>query len=1065
MKRLISVAIVVIIGVYCGISVNAQYKIVNYTDMNQINSLTEDGDYIWVSTSGGAFKRKKSDGSLVKVVNTDNSGITRNAVNTMFIDFFGNYWFGTYNGGICKFDGNTWTSYNYVANKYVYSCNAITSDLNGDLWFGVSGGVLKYSNDNWTFFDFNSGNNVRSILADDLGNVWASISGLYGGLWKISPEGAIENIPGPGDYFQTISAPYDLHKDNNNNIWAGTWGGLFAFSNTTGLWTDYRSVMPTTVHSMTQDNLGNIWFGTEIGAVKYNGTTFAAAINSGRTGTNVNLVMDILSDSQGKVWIGSYNGLAQVNQSTNSWTPPILLNCLPTNWTETIAFDSNNKAWVCGQFNNTLSFDGAYWNSVSNNSGTNFGWIKDIVIDNLNNKYLAVPGSSDKKLRILRTDVNNNTTAFIISGALTFTYVDEVVKDVQYDALNGKIWVATNQGLFWFKISTGGYGQFNQAVGALKSNSLNNIAINGTKVWYSTSDAGIGYYDQSDLSWKGYSKSDGLQINNVGEMVFDRSNNLWFLTNSLGRFDGATFQTWSPSGLSLSQIACDTSGNIWVGGWGGVAKFRGGNFKYYTTNDGLIENRAGDIVVDALNNVWITTSQFGLSKMIPQAPVAEFTSNIVCLPGLTYFTNTSTKMDTLSTYEWDINNDGSIESTSRDFEIEFDSKAMFPVKLKVSNDGLSSEVVHQAQVLESPDLSLNAEGDRSICFGESQNITVNINNQDPMLTYQVSWNNGTDGTQQIWASEPGEYYATVNNGQCERTSPILNLSVNHPFTEEKICMVTVDVESGKNLIIWERTSDAGISSYNVYKLFGNTYVPIGNVSALDISEYIDYTSTPDAMAARYAISSIDTCGNESEKSAYHQTIQLGASEGITPNTVVLDWTNYIDESKIWQPAWYYIYRGNDPANLILLDSISSAFTEWNDLNPSGSRYYQVLVKKSNPCDPADLLGKKTSSGPFVHSLSNLEDNRLQSTGINGLNAGSSVSVFPNPFSVETTIRWRNTGNSLWNLNLYDIRGSLIRQVKDISGGEYHLTKENLKQGIYLLEISGDEIFKTKIFVK
>ncbi len=1063
MKRLIIILTIAFLAAFHSNTASAQYKIVNYTDMNQINSLTEDGDYIWVSTSGGAFKRKKSDGSLVKVINTDNSGISRNSVNTMFIDFFGNYWFGTQNGGISKFDGNTWTNYTYLDNTWVNYCEAITSDLNGDLWFGVNGGVLRYKNNEWKYFGFGPYRSVGSIVADDMGTIWASIAGINGaGLWKIDATEKIEKVSGPGNYFDVTSAPYCLHKDNNNNIWMGTWDGLFRYNNNTGVWTDFTSSVPT-INSMSQDNLGNIWMGTEIGIMKYDGASFGPIIGSGRSGSYDDMVMDVMSDSQGKVWLGSYKGLSQLNQATNSWTTPILLNALPTNHVETLVFDSNNKAFVWGQFDNTLKFDGSFWSSVSNNSATSFYWMRSSAIDNADNKFTAMPGA-DKRLRVFKLNSSNNTSVYSHTDDLTYAYASDVVQDLKYDVATDRVWIATNQGLFSCKSNGTFWIRFVQTPGGLTSNNVTGVAINGTKVWFSTGDNGIGYYDQSNSSWHSYTQTEGLPWNTAGKMVFDQQNNLWVVCSGLTKFDGSIFQNWYP-GINASTIACDLNGNIWIGGSGGAAKFNNGKFRKYSTTDGLIEDDVRGIVIDRTNNVWLTTGFNGMSKLVPQTPVADFSTNTVCLPGSTVLTNQSTKTDELTSYAWDINNDGSIEFTSRDAEFEFPSKGNYTVKLTVMNDDLSTEVIKQVVVLEAPNVSLNLEGDHSVCSGESQDLQVIINNQDPLLQYQVAWNNGITGTQEIWVSEGGEYYATIDNGECQAHSPSINLAISQPFANEKICMVTVDVSSGKNMIVWERTHNSGISSYNVYKLFGNTYVPVGNVSVADISQYIDYTSAPDALAARYAISSIDTCGNESEKSAYHQTIQLGAAAGIKPNTVVLDWTNYIDESKIWQPEYYFIYRGTDPLKLTLIDSVSSVFTEWNDNNPGDSRYYQVLIRKSHPCDPAELLGKKASSGPYVHSLSNLEDNRLQSTGISSINALNALSVFPNPLKTESTIRWKNPTNSSYELKLFDVRGSLVKHVTDIRSGEYKLLREGLQQGVYIIELQGDKLFKSRLIVE
>ncbi|MCB9000159.1 MAG: T9SS type A sorting domain-containing protein [Bacteroidales bacterium] len=1061
MKKIILTGLLIFSFALFSKPADAQYKIVNYTDMNQINSLTEDGDFVWVCTSGGAFKRKKSDGSLVKVFNIENSGISRNAVQCMYIDVHGNYWFGTYNGGISMFDGSKWTNITKINGDYISTISTITEDLSGNLWFGEMGKAFKFDGTNWTKYTLSGSYFVKSIVPDDEGNIWFGIIGYHGAFWKLDVSDVLTRIPGPGNKFIDDDGPYDILKDSYGNLWIAYYGGAYKFNPKTDNWTDYGSQAGFNVYAITQDGLGRIWFGTAGGVIRYDGNSFKT-YTSGRTIDRGDMALDVLADAQGNVWIGGYVGYAKVDEVNDTWTNPILLNSLPSNYVETLVFDSNKKAWVFGQFQNCFKFDGTYWTTVPNNGSTPYSWTIYSAIDASNNKYIPVmTGPSFDKLGLIKIDNSGNHSTVIISGSLTFTYSSEVVKEMIYDGTSGKIFIATTHGIFWYKTTDGTKGQYIRSNSSIAADTINGLAVSGTKLWYSTSWTGIGYLDLSNNSWKKYTTADGAPSNSAGRMVFDKSDNLWYISSGLTKWNGSSFQTWYPPNGS-SAIAADHDGNIWVGGFQ-LSKFRDGVFKLYSIDNGLIENSVRNIVVDPDNNIWIATRQYGLTKMIPQAPVAEFSSEKVCLPGSTNLTNLSGKTDELTTYQWDINNDGSIEYTTKDVSHVFSSKGIYPVRLKVSNDGLSNEVVQDVQVLESPDLSLDIEGNKAICYGSSQDVSVIINNPDPLLSYQVSWNNGISGTQQIYVNQTGEYYATVSNGECSSQSPSLNLSVSEPFSDEKICMVTVDPETGKNMIVWERTPDAGIESYNVYKLFGNSYVPVGNVSSGDVSQYIDYTSSPGALAARYAISSIDTCGNESAKSAYHQTIYLGASEGIEPNTVVLDWTNYIDESKIWQPEYYYIYRGGDPSKLNLIDSVSSAFTEWTDQDPMGSRYYRILIKKSSPCSPALYKTKKASSGPYVHSLSNLEDNRLINA-IDLTNAAEGISVYPNPFKTETTIHWNNPENFAYTLKVIDLKGSVLIEVNNIHESLYKLSRSGLQSGVYFIELSGKDIFRSRLIV-
>ena len=79
--------------------------------------------------------------------NTSNSGLPNNSVPSIAIDGSGDKWFGTFGGGVSKFDGDTtWTTYN-TSNSGLAdnSVLAIAIDGSGNKWIGtLGGGVSKF---------------------------------------------------------------------------------------------------------------------------------------------------------------------------------------------------------------------------------------------------------------------------------------------------------------------------------------------------------------------------------------------------------------------------------------------------------------------------------------------------------------------------------------------------------------------------------------------------------------------------------------------------------------------------------------------------------------------------------------------------------------------------------------------------------------------------------------------------------------------------------------------------------------------------------------------------------
>ena len=60
-------------------------------------------------------------------------------------------------------------------------------------------------------------------------------------------------------------------------------------------------------------------------------------------------------------------------------------------------------------------------------------------------------------------------------------------------------------------------------------------------------------------------------------------------------------------------------------------------------------------------------------------------------------------------------------------------------------------------------------------------------------------------------------------------SNTIKMSVSALSATPEICMVTVDIVSDKNLVVWEPTANSHIESYNIYRLSGTAYQLAGNV--------------------------------------------------------------------------------------------------------------------------------------------------------------------------------------------------------------------------------------------
>ncbi|MBU0626220.1 T9SS type A sorting domain-containing protein [Patescibacteria group bacterium] len=245
----------------------------------------------------------------------------------------------------------------------------------------------------------------------------------------------------------------------------------------------------------------------------------------------------------------------------------------------------------------------------------------------------------------------------------------------------------------------------------------------------------------------------------------------------------------------------------------------------------------------------------------------------------------------------------------------------------------------------------------------------------------------------------GFYQVTITQGgACTATAQGLFNFFGEPM-EPEICIVTVDSTLSKNKIVWTSDyeppfgdpSNARIATYNIYKWAGGSvWTFLGNTPVNQEHTFIDMTSNPPAVSARYKITAVDSCGVESTKSFYHQTILLSVMAGGNPGEVPLIWTPYLDESGLFVVDQYDIYRGQQPYNLQYLTS--TPFTSYNDIGVTGQKYYQIVVTKVGGCNPS-VAGTK---GLIMGSNSNITHNIITGVVDNPLDA--ILSIYPNPSS-------------------------------------------------------------------
>jgi predicted outer membrane repeat protein len=306
----------------------------------------------------------------------------------------------------------------------------------------------------------------------------------------------------------------------------------------------------------------------------------------------------------------------------------------------------------------------------------------------------------------------------------------------------------------------------------------------------------------------------------------------------------------------------------------------------------------------------------------------------------------------------------------------------------------------------------------------------------------------------------GEYYCQISNACGNVYTDTVQL-----YLAPQICMVTVDTTSGNNLVVWEKNSAAPVESYNIYResIVAGEYDIIGNVLADDLSVFEDTIADPFSQGYIYKITALDATGNESDLNLCkpHKTIHLLTSINTEEYSIQCDWNQYYG----FDYGTFIVYRAIKGSTLDSIHAISRSFNTWIDRSSleNVDYVYRIAARRLETCYPTG--NTKAGSGPYSHSMSNIDDNRLQATGKMDIISTESLQIFPNPFSDYTTIRFANTDHSDYQMIVRDLSGKAVMTMSKITEDQVIINRGNLKAGYYSIEVTGEKIFRGKMIVE
>ncbi|MGA9347464.1 MAG: two-component regulator propeller domain-containing protein [Anaerolineae bacterium] len=572
-----------------------------YTNCDEVNALTAEGNYVWAGTSGGVVRWNRNNGSYIKY--TIDDGLVSSVVRAIAIDEQGRKWFGT-EGGVNEFDGNTRRTYTIADGLAHNSVRSVAIDEMGHKWFGTwGGGVSEFDGSVWR----------THIMTDGLAN----------------------------DYVMAIAVDEMGHK------WFGTKDGVSEFDGVT--WTTYTTadgLAHNYVMAIAVDEVGHKWFGTKGGVSEFDGVTWTTYTTA--SGLANDYVMAIAVDEVGHKWFGTRGGVSEFDGLT--WTTGLV-----STWVYAIAVDEADHKWFGKHCCGVSEFDGVVWYTHRITDDLAGNYVMAVAVDQVGHKWFGtMPGVSEFDGSAWRNHCliypggrGYSSMAVDSAGHIWVGVADSYswggvrefdghewhayslpswpVTDIAVDS-EGRKWFATGGGVSVFDGST--WYNYSSDDG-LAYNLVYAVAIDeaGHK-WFGTND-GLSKFDGT--TWATYTTADGLVSNSICSLAIDAAGHVWVGTHldGVSEFDGAVWRTYTTdNGLAdnrVRAIAVDERGHKWFGtcgdGWlgtdgGGVSEFDGVTWHTYTTADGLVDNCVLSIATDDAGHIWFGTSN-GVSEFIP----------------------------------------------------------------------------------------------------------------------------------------------------------------------------------------------------------------------------------------------------------------------------------------------------------------------------------------------------------------------------------------------------------------------------------------------------------------
>lgn len=415
----------------------------------------------------------------------DPNSLGYNEISALFEDQEGRFWVATWGGGLQLLDrrtgkfstptaGDGWPLWTYwhQRNAPTGTIKTIHQDKAGVLWIGYfSGGLDRYDPKTKVITNYTSNPDGTPAILDNI--VWKIYEDQEGIIWLCTWKGLNKIIP-QARPFQQIGKSIGLRDehveevfiDQKEQLWLGTWAGLEWLDPKTKRFRLFEpkplgrpSDVSSMVLSIIEDHAGTLWAGSlSYGLTRFDRnkqvfTYFPIKYKDQKENWNYK-VTSILEDSRRSIWAASLDVLLKFDPEGRQMIPFFMPrdSAIFQNEIYVIKESGDVGIWVG-------ALGGLYYFDTQNESFTSLlkGLsVTEIFVEDEKTLWLGTA-----KVGLLKYNIQEKTfVSFAMQGGPLGEDVLSLKKDQQ-----GRLWVATNQGLGWFDEEEGNIRPFSEEKG------------------------------------------------------------------------------------------------------------------------------------------------------------------------------------------------------------------------------------------------------------------------------------------------------------------------------------------------------------------------------------------------------------------------------------------------------------------------------------------------------------------------------------------------------------------------------------------------------------------------